>query len=84
MIDEYLHKIFKNRKSIRWRDFHEAGIEESYYDWYYAERRLYVIRDRLTEQLWFVEAGGPAEAYEEFNAMFKEVNGGDYEQMQIM
>ena len=82
MADEQIHAVYKAFKSdIRWHDFREVGAEEDYYDWYYAENRLYIIRDRLTEQYYFVEAKSPAEALQIMNEHFHEATdfgcGGD-------
>ncbi len=69
-IDQEIHNVFQyfNGKDIRWHDFHGVGIEEDYYDYYYAESRLYVIRDRCMSNYYFVKAGSPGEAL----SIFKE------------
>lgn len=66
-LDDAIHKVWKAFDSFKggaiiWRDFREVGVEEYYYDWYYAENRLYIIRDRMIETYCFVEAGNPKEA----------------------
>ena len=69
MIDKQIHAVYEAFSSgVLWHDFREVGGEEPYFDWYYAEERLYVIRDRLTRQYFFVEARSPMEAIEKFSA----------------
>lgn len=74
-IDQEIHNVFQYFKSkdIRWHDFHEVGIEEDYYDYYYAESRLYVIRDRCMSKYYFVKAGSPAEALSKFNGHVEDI-----------
>lgn len=77
-LDDAIHKAWKAFDSFKngvilWRDFREVGIEEYYYDWYYAENRLYVIRDRMIETFRFVEADNPREALEQYKSRLDEV-----------
>lgn len=69
-IDNAVHEVYAkfNNGYIRWHDFQEVGVDEHYHQWYYAEDRLYVIRDVMTETWWFVTARNPAEAL----AMYKD------------
>lgn len=61
--DEMLHCIVHGfTKGIRWNDFESIGGYEPYYEWYYAENRLYVIRDRIAHSYRFIKAGSPLEA----------------------
>lgn len=74
MIDEAIHATYKAlHGGIRWHDFREVGADEPYYDWYYAENRLYIIRDRLMEQYWFIQARSPLEALEKFKDRLNDV-----------
>ena len=63
-IDTEIHNVFKyfSGNDIRWHDFQEVGVDEFYYDYYYAEDCLYVIRDRIYEKYYFVEARSPKQA----------------------
>ena len=63
-IDMKIHEVFKylTSREIKWWDFRDIGVEEDYYDWYYAEERLYIIRDRVMLKYFFVEASSPKEA----------------------
>lgn len=63
-IDKDIHNVFNflSGNDIRWHDFHEVGVDEYYYDYYYAEDCLYVIRDRIYEKYYFVEARSPKQA----------------------
>lgn len=63
-IDKKIHDVFDyfSGKEIRWHDFQEVGVDEYYYDYYYAEDCLYVIRDRVYEKYYFVEARSPKQA----------------------
>ena len=63
-IDGEIHNVFRffSSNDIRWHDFQEVGVDEFYYDYYYAEDCLYVIRDRIYEKYYFVEARSPKQA----------------------
>jgi hypothetical protein len=68
-LDKWLHWFYENcikGKYVRWHSFPEMRKGESYYSYYYAENRLYIIRGAMTDQLFFVEAGSPKDAYLEF------------------
>lgn len=75
-IDQEIHNVYQyfNSKDIRWHDFHGVGIEEDYYDYYYAESRLYVIRDRCMNQYYFIKAGSPAEALQIFKGHAEDIS----------
>ena len=75
MFDEYVHEVFKRfgNNGVRWHDFHEVGIDESYYDYYYAESMLYVIRDRLMNTYYFVEARSPGKALAKYKEHMDDV-----------
>ena len=74
-IDQEIHNVYQyfNSKDILWHDFHGVGIEEDYYDYYYAESRLYVIRDRCMSKYYFVKASSPAEALQKFNDLVEDI-----------
>lgn len=65
-VDMAIQNAYKALKSVRWHDFREVGGDEPYFDWYYAENQLYVIRDRVMEQYYFVKARSPLDALKEF------------------
>ena len=74
MIDKKIHEVkdFLLGNDILWHDFREVGRDEPYYDYYYAEERLYIIRDRVTQHMAFIEASSPGNAidiYREENAL---------------
>ena len=60
--DEAVQTFVKDLDQILWQDFKRVGINEDYYDYYYAENEHYIIRDRITEQLYFTKARSPKEA----------------------
>lgn len=64
IIDNKIQDVFKFLfgRDILWHDFKEVGCDETWYMWYYAEDRLYLLRDVMTDAIWFVEAGRPADA----------------------
>lgn len=75
MIDLALHEVFvaiKDRQ-IKWQDFRNVGIEEYYFDYYYAEDELYVIRDRIFDRIEFVKAKSPKEAYKKWRDQIEAV-----------
>lgn len=51
-------------KHIKWDDFTKAGVDEWYHDYYEAGEGLYIIHDRITDCIEFVEAKTPGEAYQ--------------------
>ena len=63
--DEAIHELFRatKEKDIKWNDFPSIGLSESYYLWYYAENRLYIIMDVMTNGIYFIEARSPVEAF---------------------
>lgn len=63
--DEAIHEAFRaiKEKDIKWNDFPSIGLSESYYLWYYAENRLYIIMDVMTNGIYFIEARSPIEAF---------------------
>jgi hypothetical protein len=63
--DKAIHEVYRAIQSndLKWNDFPNIGLSESFYLWYYAENRLYIIRDCMTDMLYFVEARNPAEAF---------------------
>lgn len=75
-IDKAIHEVYEyfNGTEVRWHDFHEVGGDEPYYDWYYAEGRLYVIRDRIAEWYWFCYASSPKDAMEQFKEMMHDAS----------
>ena len=76
MIDKRIQKVsdFLTGKEIRWHDFSEVGIDERYHDYYYAEDRLYLIRDNMVGSIYFVEAGSPGEALQVIKDRWDSVN----------
>mgnify|MGYP003440449034 CR=1 FL=1 len=82
LLDIWLHWFYENcinGKYVIWHSFPEMGMGESYYNYYYAENRLYIIRDGMTDRLYFVKAGSPREAYLEFFRRMEEIqNAGSY------
>lgn len=60
--DTRVHDFYVDVENIPWRDFKDVGLQEYYYDYYYAEDELYLIRDRISLAIWFIEARSPKEA----------------------
>lgn len=48
----------------RWQNCRDYGATDDLFEWYYAEDRLYVIRNRKMKAYYFVYAKSPAEAWE--------------------
>ena len=63
--DKAIHELHRAlaTNDLKWNDFPSIGLSEAYYIWYYAENRLYIIRDCMTDMLYFVEARSPVEAF---------------------
>ena len=63
--DKAIHEVYRaiQTNDLKWNDFPSIGLSEAYYLWYYAENRLYIIRDCMTDMLYFVEARSPVEAF---------------------
>lgn len=64
--DKTLHCAYKDLQRIKWNDFRKVGLDETYFDYYYAEATLYIIRDRITLEYFFVEANSPLQAFEKY------------------
>ena len=64
--DTLARDFYKEIPNIPWTDFRNVGMDEPYYDYNYCGSGLYIIRDRITEGMWFIEAGSPKEAFEVF------------------
>ena len=63
--DEMLHCIVHGFvKGIRWHSFSEFGWDAPDFEFYYAESRLYVIRNNRWGYYSFIKAGNPVEALE--------------------
>lgn len=61
--DEMLHCIVHGfAKGIRWHDFSEFGLNAPDFEFYYAESRLYVIRNNRFGYYSFIRANNPLEA----------------------
>ena len=77
-IDRAFRMVYEalNKKAIRWNDFRPVGVDEDYHDWYYAEDRLYVIRDRIFQRLTLIEANSPADAWRKLEEEVECVFGG--------
>ena len=67
-INEAFWEIFRAilNREIRFHDFNAVGVNEDYYDYFYAEDELYVIRDRIFDTIEFVRARSPKEALQKF------------------
>lgn len=74
-IDSIIHELYKcfEDKGIKWNDFHGVGVDEDYYDYYYAENQLYIIRDRVMEKYWFVKARSPVEALKGYEELCRDI-----------
>ena len=62
MLDKNIHSFYENIENIRWLDFRVVGLENKFYEYYYAEGELYIIHDRVSKAMWFIEARSPKEA----------------------
>ena len=82
LLDIWLHWFYENcinGKYVIWHSFPEMGMGELYCNYYYAENRLYIIRDGMTGQLYFVKAGSPKDAFRKFKTAMEEAqNAGSY------
>ena len=60
MIDKQIRTIFKAKNSIVWQ-----GIDgNNVYGYYYAEERIYLVRNMITDMISIVSARSPKEAFE--------------------
>lgn len=59
IIDNYLNESFDSLKKMKWNDF---IVPNEKYDYYYAENRLYVIRDKVNNSISLIKANSPADA----------------------
>lgn len=73
-IDASIHELYRAMEAndIKWNDFPSIGLCESYYLWYYAEDRLYIVKDCMTDMIYLVEARNPVEAFKHLMARLEE------------
>lgn len=67
--DVAIHGTFLALDEVRWRPFDN----DRDYEYYYAEERLYVIRNRKYKTCFFIKAGSPDLALEAFKHNTDEV-----------
>lgn len=78
-VDVSINRFFNSIVHLRWIDFPDLGLNEAFYSYYYAEARLYIIRDGLTDQLFFVKADSPRDAFLKFHKRLEDVlNAGQW------
>lgn len=67
--DERIHDIFDalRKNEIPFHSFSDVGLEAPYFSYYYAEDELYLIRDEMVQNYWFIRADSPKAAYEVVN-----------------
>ena len=72
--DKAIHELYRaiEKNDIKWNNFPKIGLCEAYYAWYYAENRLYVILDCMTDGIYLVEARNPVEAFRHLMARLNE------------
>lgn len=82
-LDRAFQMVYKalREKAIKWNDFHKIGVDEDYYDWYYAEDELYVIKDRIFDRLTLIKAKSPKMAMDIFNEDVNAIWGIDDEEV---
>ena len=68
--DMRIHDFFNDYRNIFWLEFEKVGVKAPFYEYYYAEDELYLIRDNITECVWFIEAKSPKEAFEKLQERF--------------
>ena len=73
-----VHRAIRD-KAIKWNDFRPVGVEDDYHDWYYAENRLYVIHDRIMDNIVFYQGKSPKDAYESWQMDIEDIWGHDNE-----
>ena len=85
-VDVSINRFFNSIVHLRWISFPDLGLNETFYNYYYAEARLYIIRDGLTDQLFFVKADSPKDAFMKFHKRMEDalnagryVDGGEYD-----
>jgi len=61
-MDKNIHLFYENIKNIPWLDFKVVGLENKFYDYYYAQEELYLIHDKISDAIWFIHAKSPKEA----------------------
>ena len=60
--DTRVHDFFDDCRNIPWLDFKVVKLDEPYYEYYYAEDELYLIHNRISEAICFIEARSPKQA----------------------
>ena len=72
--DKMLHVVDVGLDGLRWQECKDYGAPDDSYEWYYAEERLYVIRNKKMKAYYFVGAKSPTEAFEKLRKRFLNQN----------
>lgn len=54
----------------RWHSCQDEGAPNDKFDWYYAENKIYVIRNKAMKSYNFIRAKSPKEAWEKLEKQF--------------
>lgn len=65
--DKMIQGAFEYLENVKFNEYLELGYVEPEIEYYYAESRLYVLRNKNTKTYYFVEANSPVDALEKYN-----------------
>lgn len=61
-MDKAIHEFYSGVNEIKWLEFASVGLLDPAYQYYYAEDKLYVIKDVEFGCYYFIPADSPADA----------------------
>lgn len=73
-LDQMIHEVESGLEGVRWRNCKDCGAPDDLFEWYYAENRLIVIRNRKMKAYYFVYAKSPADAWERLRKRYLNQN----------
>lgn len=68
--DRMVQEVESGLSVQTWRNCKDCGAPDDLFEWYYAEDRLYVIRNRKMKGYYFVYAKSPADAWEKLRKRY--------------
>jgi hypothetical protein len=63
-IDKKIHEVSEFFNTCKFSSLKQFLGGESWYEYYYAENELYVVRNKFTKEFYFINAKSPKDAYE--------------------
>lgn len=63
-LDRLTHQFYERLQDVLWRDLPVNTGISYHFQYYYAEDRLYIFKDKSSGAMFFQEGGSPNEAFD--------------------